>query len=81
MPGRGDGYRERMDAFKWALVVFLALAVTLVIVKFVGGVRTNGLPVRRSSSHFGQVMGAMPPTPRPDRPGEQDGENADGPAR
>ena len=55
-----------MDAFKIALIVFLALAATTVVVVFVRAVLSKGFPTRESSSHFDQInYGAMPPTPKP----------------
>lgn len=51
---------------KIALVVFLVLAVGSLVVVFVRNSRRKGFPIPESSSHLGQMKGAMPPMPRPD---------------
>jgi hypothetical protein len=54
--------------FKIALVVFLVIAVGFLAVTFIRRSRAKGFPTRQSSSHLGQIKGAMPPTPKPEWP-------------
>jgi hypothetical protein len=55
-----------LSVFKIALVVFLVIALGFVAVTFVRKSRAKGFPTPESSSHLGQIRGAMPPMPRPD---------------
>lgn len=55
-----------LTVFKIALVVFLVIAVGFVVVTFVRKSRAKGFPTRESSSHLGQIKGAMPPMPKPE---------------
>jgi hypothetical protein len=51
---------------KITLVAFLVLAVGFFVVVYVRNSRRKGFPTPESSSHLGQIKGAMPPMPRPD---------------
>jgi hypothetical protein len=55
-----------LTVFKIALVVFLVIALGFVMVTFFRKSRRKGFPTPESSSHVGQIRGAMPPMPRPD---------------
>jgi hypothetical protein len=70
-----------MSLVKVALVVFLVLAVLVIVVVFIRNVRAKGFPSRQSSSHLGQIRGAMPPTPKPDWAGRDGDGDDEGPAR
>jgi hypothetical protein len=70
-----------MSLVKVALVVFLVLAMVVIVVVFIRNVRAKGFPAGESSSHLGQIRGAMPPTPRPDWAGREDDVDGEGPAR
>ena len=70
-----------LTVFKVALVVFLVVAVGVLAVTFMRKSKAKGFPTPESSSHFGQVKGAMPPMPKPewatDSP-DGNGDDADG---
>ena len=70
-----------MSLVKVALVVFLVLAMVVIVVVFIRNVRAKGFPTRESSSHLGQIRGAMPPNPKPDWAGREDDVDDEGPAR
>jgi hypothetical protein len=55
-----------LTVLKIALVAFLVIAVAVIVVVFARNVRRNGFPAHRSSSHYDQMRGATPPTPRPE---------------
>jgi hypothetical protein len=61
-----------LTVLKLALIVFLVIAVGFVVVTFVRNSRAKGFPAPESSSHFGQIEGAMPPTPRPEWANQDD---------
>ncbi|HEV7421961.1 MAG TPA: hypothetical protein VGO30_19275 [Mycobacterium sp.] len=67
--------------FKIALVVFLVIAVGFLAVTFIRRSRAKGFPTRQSSSHLGQIKGAMPPTPKPEWPEWPDQEGGEPGAR
>lgn len=50
---------------KIALVAFLVLAVVVVVAVFLRNTRSKGFPTLKSSSHYDQARGAMPPMPKP----------------
>jgi hypothetical protein len=50
---------------KVALVVFLVIALTILVVTFIRKSRAKGFPTPESDSQFWQLNGAMPPTPKP----------------
>jgi hypothetical protein len=66
-----------LTVFKLALVAFLVIAVGIVVVIFVRNSRAKGFPAPQSSSHFWQIKGAMPPTPRPEWADKSDGDDPD----
>jgi hypothetical protein len=68
-----------LTVFKLALVAFLVIAVGVVVVIFVRNSRAKGFPTPQSSSHLGQIKGAMPPTPKPGwADGRDDDDDPDG---
>lgn len=53
------------------IIKIAAVSIILIGVLFLGGtfvwkLRSKGYSAPKSTSHFGQMMGAMPPTPKPD---------------
>lgn len=50
---------------KIALVVFIVVGIGVLAVTAIRKSRANGFPTPESSSHFGQINGAMPPMPKP----------------
>lgn len=55
-----------LTVLKIAVVAFLVIGIGFVVVIFVRNSRAKGFPTPESSSHFGQIKGAMPPTPKPE---------------
>jgi len=67
-----------LSVFKLALDELLVIAVGVVVVIFVRNSRAKGFPTPESSSHLGQIRGAMPPTPKPEWADGSDDDEPDG---
>jgi hypothetical protein len=55
-----------IDVVKTVAVAVIILGGLTLVVVFIRKSRANGFPTVESTSHFGQLKGAMPPTPKPD---------------
>jgi hypothetical protein len=55
-----------LDIVKVAAVIVIVVGVGVLVVTFIRKSRANGFPTYESNSHYAQMRGAMPPTPKPE---------------